>query len=458
MLRLQRSLVAVLFAVGCARSGSAPVLSTHVIGHCAYTGNFSHLPECKDYVGTWKVEDAQKDCTDQGKTAVFESGTLCAPAESLGACLIAKEPQTRTYIASNDTSKCGSARTGCEVFGGGYWDPSALCGGANDEQVVLDHAFVEYRHLCFTPDAGEAPGHSDGGQVCVWEGIHGSTEEGRSFRNDVNCDNARGLRPYYPKDYNPLYDQPDPRRNDPAYLTEEAWVKSQINASACVCCHASTAPQGASIFDVDRTGSFANQLTDRGLAHGSGLVNSIPLGAFPADVNNGFTKSDLAHPDYSVFPSTDPMRMKAFWQNELDHRGLTAASFVGVPDGFGPLSEQYYYVPTACTGGEAIASDGTITWGNGRARYVYVLDVGTRSPTVYPNLDLPDGTLWRIDLPADGTPVKSGSVKYGVVPDTMKQRFPMAGTPTALVSGKQYYLYVTADQAQPITRCLITAP
>jgi hypothetical protein len=49
-------------------------------------------------------------------------------------------------------------------------------------------------------------------------------------------------------------------------------------------------------------------------------------------------------------------------------------------------------------------------------------------------------------------------VKYAVVPDAMKQRFPVAGTPTALASGKQYYLYVTADQAQPITRCLITAP
>ncbi|WP_379556328.1 hypothetical protein, partial [Pseudomonas sp. MD330_11] len=76
----------------------------------------------------------------------------------------------------------------------------------------------------------------------------------------------------------------DPRRNDPAYLAEEAWVRSQINSSSCVCCHASVAPAGASIFDIDREGSLANQFTDRGIAHGSGDVVSIPLGAFPPEM------------------------------------------------------------------------------------------------------------------------------------------------------------------------------
>lgn len=440
----------------CTPPSNKPVLSDVRIGHCEYTGPQSRLSECKDYLGTWKVEDASKECADlKGK---FEGGSICNPSVSLGVCLFSKAPQARTYIASDNTSRCSGARTGCEVFGGGYWDPSPLCGGANDELVVLENAWRPPARKCFTPDAGEprAPGAT--GQVCVWESIHGATEEGRSFRVDADCNSSRSGRPYYPKQPNAKWTEPDPRRNDPAYLAEEAWVKGQINAASCVCCHSSIAPEGASIFDVDREGSLANQFTDRGIAHGSGLVNSIPLGAFPASQNNGFAKSDLEHPDYSIFLSTDPARMKRFWEAEQRYRNLTAADFVGVPDGFGPLSEQLYFEPQACSNGEGIAADGTITWGRGRARYVYVMEQGSLAPTVYPNLFLPPGTVWRLDVPATGEPLSSGSVKYGVVPTGLAQGFPMAGAPTALVKGKQYFLYVSADQMLPITRCLVTAP
>ncbi|MFT3713513.1 MAG: hypothetical protein QM817_38140 [Archangium sp.] len=443
--------MAALALAACAPSNK-PTLSDVRIGHCAYDGPFSKLPECKDYLGAWKVEDAQKDCTDARGT--FEAGTVCAPTTFLGACLMAKEPaQTRTYIVTENTAKCGSARTGCETFGGGYWDPAPICGGANDELVVpSENAFREPVHKCFTA--------SDGGTICVWEGIHGATEEGRSFRDDANCNNSRSGRPYYPRDPGPHVNDVDPRQSDPAYLAEEAWVRSQINAASCVCCHAAGASPsaGPSLFDIDRPGSFANQLTDRGVAQGAGVMSTVPLGAWPKEKNNGFSKSDLAHPEDSVFLTTDPVRMKAFWQREMEHRGLTAADMVGVNDGLGPLSEQFYFQPQACSDGGGIAADGTITWGRGRARYIYVMAATARAPTVFPNLDLPDGTIWRVDLPAEGTPLVSGTAKYGVVPEGMSQKFPVAGAPAALVSGTQYFLYVTADQMQPITRCLITAP
>lgn len=433
-----------------------PTLSDKLIGHCAYTGPNSRLPECTDYLGAWTAVASEKDCSTLKGT--FEGGTACAPPEFLGFCLLgAKAEQNRTYIASGNTAKCGSARTGCELFGGGYWEPSPLCGGANDELVVLENAYVEPRQVCLTPAAGEPAGHSANGQVCVWESIHGATEEGRSFRQDLDCNNSRSGRPYYAKDADARYAQPDARRSDAAYLAEEAWVKAQINASSCVCCHSTAAPAGASIFDVDREGSLANQLTDRGVGHGAGLVNSIPLGAFPSARNNGFAKSDLEHPDYSIFLSTDPARMKRFFEGELAHRGLTAADFVGVPDGFGPLSEQYYFRPEACTGREGIAADGTITWGRGRARYVYVMEATARAPTVFPNLAMPADTLWRLDVPASGAPLVSGTVKYGEVAAGLRQRFPETGAPAPLVSGRQYFLYVSADQLLPITRCLITA-
>lgn len=454
-MNLRTSSFLALAALISACTPSKGPLSEKIIGHCEYTGPNSKLPECNDYLGEWTFENAQKDCTNVKGT--FEGGTICAPTESLGFCILSAKPeQNRTYIVSNNVAKCSGARTGCEVFGGGVWQPSVLCGGVSDELVVETGAWVKPTQVCFTPDSG-TPGHSANGQVCVWQSIHGATEEGRSFRQDANCDQSRSGRPYYQKDKNPLYDSVDPRRSDPAYLAEEAWVKSQVQASSCVCCHGSAAPMGASIFDVDLPGSFANQFTDRGIAHGAGVVNSIPLGAFPRDMNNGFSKSDLVNPDDSIFLTTDRPRMKAFWQKELEHRGLTADNFIGVPDGFGPLSEQYYFKPTACVAGEGIAADGTITWGKGRARYVYVMATTSHAPTVFPNLDNPEGTLWRLDVPATGTPLVSGSVKYGVVPDGTTQRTPATGSAPALVSGQQYFLYVSADQLLPITRCLITA-
>src|SRR4051812_28184826 len=123
--------VAAFAGLACTPATTGPVLSTKVIGHCEYTGLNSKLPECKDYLGAWKDADSSADCT--GMRGVYEGGTVCAPNEFLGVCLLGAKPeQNRTYITSTNTAKCGGARTGCEVFGGGFWQPSALCGGVND--------------------------------------------------------------------------------------------------------------------------------------------------------------------------------------------------------------------------------------------------------------------------------------------------------------------------------------
>ena len=106
--------------------------------------------------------------------------------------------------------------------------------------------------------------------------------------------------------------------------------------------------------------------------------------------------------------------------------------------------------------GEGVDADGTITWTGGDARYVYVLEADARSPTVPPNLDIPEGTLWRIDVPSDGDPVRSGEVVFGDVPSGTTQRVPAAGDPAALVPGTSYYLYASRDVLVPVTRCVFT--
>jgi len=111
------------------------------------------------------------------------------------------------------------------------------------------------------------------------------------------------------------------------------------------------------------------------------------------------------------------------------------------------------YQPTACAEGEKVAADNTITWTGGGARYVYVLEQGARNPGVPPNLDLPTGTIWRLDVAPDAKSVKTGALRYGDLPTGTSQAFPSNGAPSPLETGKTYYLYVLADIAQPITRC-----
>src|SRR5690606_5245622 len=129
-----------------------------------------------------------------------------------------------------------------------------------------------------------------------------------------------------------------------------------------------------------------------------------------------------------------PARMVAFFVAELEHRGRTQADFADTPPFGGPLHDQLIYEPSACENGEGVRSDGTVVWTGGLARYIYVLEAGSQSPTVPPNLDLPDGTLWRIDVPWDGgEPIGSTEVVYGSLPAGMLQRFPVDDAPSALV-------------------------
>ncbi len=86
-----------------------------------------------------------------------------------------------------------------------------------------------------------------------------------------------------------------------------------------------------------------------------------------------------------------------------------------------------------------------------------MLDQGSANPGVPPNLDLPTGTRWRLDVPPTGTPVASG-VTYGRTPTGATQRFPAEGSPQPLVAGSTYYLYVLLDVGIPLTRCTFVYP
>ncbi|MCB9683124.1 MAG: hypothetical protein H6733_16790 [Alphaproteobacteria bacterium] len=433
-----------------------PVLSDVLIGHCEYVSPFTNEPECRDYLGSWSAEDATADCTKLKSEIALD--TACPSADVLGWCLTDDDgEQLRIHILGTDTSRCGSSKTGCQFFGGGYWDPSALCAG-EDELLVLDNAWPQPERVCMDPLPGEPPGQSEGGQVCTWEIISGATEEGRVFSDYASCDTVRLQRPYSPVPPNRRSLEADSRMDDTDYVADVRWVQSQLKSSACVCCHDRSAPSGPSVFDLDTEDNLFNQFNDRGIAMGAGWISTVGFGAWPPEQNNGFERSDLDDPNDSIMPTTDMDRMIALFEREASHRGMKRSDYAGEQYGAAILDELRLFRPSACTEDEGVGADGRLRWLPGRARYVYVLEADADTPTVPPNLDRPEGTLWRLDLKADAYPVGSESIVYGEVPSEMVQRIPESGKPPALRSGRQYYLYVTADITFPISRCLFTAP
>ena len=99
-------------------------------------------------------------------------------------------------------------------------------------------------------------------------------------------------------------------------------------------------------------------------------------------------------------------------------------------------------------------AEGRLQWTGGDARYLYVLEPNAANPGVPPNLDEPEGTLWFVDVPTDGTPFASG-VPFGEIDGDMRQRVPAA---SELASGSTQYLYVLTDMGLPISRCLFVVP
>jgi len=450
---------------GCACGGGFPIpeLPEKVVGKCNYTNSFAGTPECKDYLGNWSQKEAVDDC--KSNDGVISLDTKCGIAEEkrYGSCIFIidkeKDKFARVELPGTDSSKCTSMQRGCEFFGGGSFVPTPVCGGKVEKIKETVPIFQQPTKICKEPKKGEPAGKGPNGQVCTWSSIAGATEEGRNFADYGNCDSVRSQRPYFPMDPEAGYDKADPRMENPEYKKENEWVRKQITASACMCCHTKTAPKGPSNWYIEAGPNWVNSMGPRGLAMGAGWINTVSFGAYHAKDNNGFVRADPENPDRSAFPSTDDARMRRFFEAELKRLGKTKEDFKNEKYATGPMETQFRYKATDCkTDSQDILADGTIKWVGGAARYLYILEKGSTPPTVPPNLDLPKGTIWRIDIDSKSkTLLESGKVKFGEVPSFAKQKFPADGAPPKLVPGKKYYLYVLRDVIVPITRCYITA-
>jgi hypothetical protein len=422
---------------------------------CVYVNSFSSTEECKEYRGAaWTEASASSDCmapmigADPG---TFALATSCTYPSTLGECVIdgGTDDELALIFPGDDAGSCGGVAMGCG-FAQGTFVPSAIC----DETEPVDPppsagVFVPFEQVCVEPLAGEPAGASEG-QVCTWQAISACTEEGREYTEYASCDPVLTQRPYVPYTITPTTSTDDPRLDDAAWVAELDWVTEQVSSCACVCCHSTeAAPNGPSGWYIEADPIWVDLLDDDGLAMLAGWVDSTAFGAFDAAQNNGFDRSTTG------LPTSDIPRMQAFLEGELTRRGLSRADFADTPPFGGFLYDQLFYTPSACANGEGVARDGTVTWVGGAARYLYVLEADANSPGVPPNLDTPDGTLWRLDVSPDAEALASG-VAYGTTPAGTTQKVPAGTEALALVPGETYYLVALRDIYQPATRCLFT--
>ncbi|MFT5457486.1 MAG: hypothetical protein ACI9K2_003980 [Myxococcota bacterium] len=438
-------------------AGGTDSVDADSAGRCDYTNPFSRGPECKEYVGAdWSVADAEIDCAAPvlgGDAGTFTAGEACSRETVLGECVVDGGGATEVVVVfpGDDPEACGGAELGC-TFSGGVFVPGEAClGGGDPGGVAPEDAFAPFERVCMDPLPDEPPGMGPDGQVCTWEAISGVTEEGRRFVDYASCETVVKQRPYY--SYPPSADTPpdDGRLDDPEWKAELDWVTAQVEASACTCCHtAEFAPAGPSGWFLEDGPVWLDGVDDDGLAMLAGWVDSTAFGAIDEDDNNGFSRT------HTGLPTSDVDRMVAFLELELDRRGLTEDDFADALPFGGPLYDQLVYAPGPCTDGEGVAADGIVTWTGGDARYVYVLEPDSMSPGVPPNLDTPDGTLWKLDVPHTSEALPSG-IRYGATPGDTFQAWPVDAPAPSLQAGNTYYLVALRDIYQPATRCLFTA-
>ena len=423
-------------------------LDAQAMASCTYVNPFSSAEECKSYYGSsWTLEQAESDCIRQPESRFGMDGP-CMVDPYLGRCYL-NEGQGDAVAVSfpgESIDDCAMTEQGCTFFAGGRFEASEICIG---QTGLIDYDGIGSGGVVFQPF--EFICAEDNPERCMWQAIGGCAPEGDRFLDYAACGSVLTQRPYVPVPPSG-FETPDgdPILDDREHLADVEWARQQAESCGCVCCHTSSvAPRGAAVWDTEAAGLWTDTFTPRGLAQAAGWLDTSSLGGFPKEDNNGFSR------EVSVLPTTDIERMVNLFARELSRRGYTREDFADEGPVGGPLYRQLTFEPSECELGEGINLDQEVYWGPSRARYIYILDEGSANPGAPPNLDLPEGVLWRLDVDYRRSGLRSG-ITYGSAPPQTAQAVPVDEVPPALIEGRRYYLYVLQDISIPIARCLFT--
>lgn len=316
-------------------------------------------------------------------------------------------------------------------------------------EEAMASVFIPPFDDCREPAENEPAGMGPDGKVCTHVMISGCTEPGRYYPDYASCDVVRTQRPFWEAPPASEPKQDDPRLDDSAFMGELAWAKEQIEACACTCCHDSRVKDGkVGQWDINRGPIWLDTLSDSGLALFVGAADSSALGAYPAQDNYGFDR------ELTGIPTTDTARMQAFLKAELERRGISEEQARAVPPFGGPIYQNRIMEPVQCEG-QGVDAQGRVQLAAAQARYIYVLSERADNPGVPPDQDLPDGTLWRLDVRASEPPL-SGPLAYGSTPAGSFQVEPAASSAPELKAGTRYRLYALRDVGLPVINCIFT--
>jgi hypothetical protein len=277
--------------------------------------------------------------------------------------------------------------------------------------------------------------------VCVWDHFNGNAPEGRDFTEFSDCTAVWTQGPGWFTPPARQYVSEDAVLDDPAHTEERTWARDQIAASGCACCHASGSGSGhTSGFDIDAPGVWTDSMTNAQLAMSAGWFEEHRLFAhFEATDNHGFDRTQ------TLWPTTDPARMEAFFAAEFARRGGDQADMDEAQGQFDALFGPVLEAPGACIDPYEGLVDGKLVWNGNGVRQLLLQEEGADNAAFPPNLHLPEGTVWAVYVDKDGALIESGTVAPGVVPAGATQLIPADGSPPELVPGRTYKLHVTTD-------------
>lgn len=286
---------------------------------------------------------------------------------------------------------------------------------------------------------------SDDGEVCVWDNFSGNVPEGMAFTDLLTCDRSFTQGPPWFAPPGRVYESDSALLDDPEYAEDLEWVSDQVATSGCACCHDSASGSGhTSGFDVSAPGIWTDSMTNSQLSMAAGMFAEEDLfGHYDASANHGFDRTE------TLFATTDPERMKAFFTAEFERRAGSEEDLeeaLGQFDAlFGRLFEDVY----DCIDPYEGIVEGTVTWNGDGVRQIYILEEDAPTPGFPPNLHLPEGTVWALFVDPASAPLESGTVVPGVVPDGTIQAWPEDGSAPDLIEGRTYRLYTSPDVMIP---------